>query len=221
MTPEDLVKRVPRLFHMAQDGSWESIRQRGLLSTTALLDLYELAGANRAAIESRRRPKSVTIFHPTHGSAVIRDNKPMSDAALARCLKGMTPQSWYELLNARCFFWCTEDRLSSMLNARPYRDLVHAVLVVDTAVLVDRYRGQLELSTINTGATLYRPPERGPDTFRSLADFPSHATPAELVIPYSVPDVADLVLQVSRQKGDVVVESEVRDHVSGVVAERA
>jgi hypothetical protein len=43
------------LYHMAEDGSWESIRQIGLLSTSALLDRFEVEGERRYAIESTRR----------------------------------------------------------------------------------------------------------------------------------------------------------------------
>ena len=37
---EELLSDCPTLYHMAEDRSWPSIRHRGLLSTTALLDLY-------------------------------------------------------------------------------------------------------------------------------------------------------------------------------------
>lgn len=201
MTGDELVARVPRLYHMAEDGAWESIAGRGLLSASALLDLYGYTGTVRAKIESMRRPQSVTITHPDYGPAMIRDNKPMSDAALDRCLVGMTHQEWYELLNARCFFWCTAARLESMLNAVAYRDQAHAVLTVDTARLLERHSNEVELSTINTGSTLYVPPKRGRHTFVPLKDFPSIGRPAELVIPRSVPDIAEVVVDVSRRKG--------------------
>jgi hypothetical protein len=52
LIPERLASRYPVLFHMAEDGSWESIRERGLLSTSALLDLFEVEAEERFAIES-------------------------------------------------------------------------------------------------------------------------------------------------------------------------
>lgn len=201
MTGDEFLARVPRLYHMAEDRTWESIARRGLLSASALLDLYGYTGTDRAKIESMRRPQSVTVTHPDYGPAVIRDNKPMSDAALDRCLVGMTHQEWYELLNARCFFWCTAERLESMLNAITYRDQVHTVLTVDTRRLLERHAEEVEISAINTGSTLYVPPKRGRQTFVSLKDFPAARKPAELVIPHSVPDIAELVVDVSRRKG--------------------
>jgi hypothetical protein len=52
LIPERLASRYPVLFHMAEDGSWESIRERGLLSTSALLDLFEVEAEERFASES-------------------------------------------------------------------------------------------------------------------------------------------------------------------------
>jgi hypothetical protein len=203
VTGEELVARVPRVYHMAEDGTWESIAHRGLLSASALLDLYGCTGMIREKIESMRRPQSVTITHAAYGSAVIRDNKPMSDKALDRCLVDMAPREWYELLNSRCFFWCTVRRLESMLTAVSYRNQAHTVLTVDTALLVERHSNEIELSTINTGSTLYVPPKRGRHTFIALMDFPAVGKPAELVLPHYVPDIAELVVDVSRRKGRV------------------
>ena len=42
VTPEELAQAYPRLYHMADAQSWESIRKHGLLSTSSLLDLYEV-----------------------------------------------------------------------------------------------------------------------------------------------------------------------------------
>jgi len=62
-----------------RQGSWASNEQRGLLSRTALLDLFEADGPERAMIESARRPETVRVDHPVHGTAWIRDdNKAQS-----------------------------------------------------------------------------------------------------------------------------------------------
>ena len=50
MKEADLVRIYPRLFHMAEDGSLPSIQANGLLSATALLDLYGIDGDGRTAI---------------------------------------------------------------------------------------------------------------------------------------------------------------------------
>lgn len=66
---EALLSRYPVLYHMAEDGSWESIKRLGLLSTTALLDKFGVE--ERFAIESARRPEIVRVEHPEYGCAAF------------------------------------------------------------------------------------------------------------------------------------------------------
>lgn len=197
-----LASRYPVLFHMAEDGSWESIRERGLLSTSALLDLFEVEGEERFAVESARRPEIVQLQHPEHGVALVRDNKPMQEKALERCLRGMTPREWYEHLNRRVFFWVEWKRLLKLLGARAYRDRPHLVLEVDTAELLERHAERVALSPINSGATFaMNPAPRGPGTFRRIADHPEERPVVELAVDYAVPDIVDFVVSVSRWHG--------------------
>jgi len=199
---ERLISRYPTLYHMAEDGSWESIRRHGLLSTSALLDRFEVEGEERLALESARRPEIVRVEHPEHGVAFIRDNKPMQEKALEKCLLGMTPREWYEHLNRRVFFWVERKRLLKLLGARAYRDRPHLVLEVDTAGLLERHVERVSLSPINSGATFaLGPAPRGPETFRGIADHPDREPIVELSVDYSVPDIADFTLRVGRWWG--------------------
>lgn len=202
----ELVADCPTLFHMAEPGSWPSIRQHGLLSTSALLDLAR--HADRDAVEARRRPEGVVVALPGH-TATIRDQKPMDDAGLHRCLlDGLTPGDWYRMLNRRVFFWLTRARLHRLLNARPYRARPHDVLEIDTARLVAAYRGAITLSAINSGATRPFPVKRGRATFLPIVDYPYAAWRArrprgervvELAIDYGIPDIARFVRSVTSQ----------------------
>jgi hypothetical protein len=187
---------------MAEDASWENIRRLGLLSTSALLDRFEVEGRRRFEIESRRRPEIVQIEHPEHGRVLVRDNKPMQEKVLERCLVSMSPREWYETLNRRVFFWVDRSRLLRLLGARAYRDRPHLVLELETAELVRRHAPRVSLSGINSGATFsMNPAPRGPETFRCIADHPQGAPVVELVVDYAVPDAADLVLSLSRWHG--------------------
>jgi hypothetical protein len=170
---EDLLKNYPRLYHMAEDASWELVVRHGLLSTTELLDLYEFEGEERRKLESERRPESVRIAREGLPAAVVRDQKPMTRSALEKCLTdGTTPEEWFETLNARVFFWLSRDRLQGLLGARAYRDKPQTVITLDTASLVAAHRDIITLSPINSGATIYKPVPRGRSTFISIADFP-------------------------------------------------
>jgi hypothetical protein len=204
----DLIKNYPHLWHMAEDGSWDSIRERGLLSTSALLDLYEIDAARRTELEARHRPESVPISRAGFPDAVIRDQKPMSDASLTRCLlDGLTPAQWYEKLNERTFFWLSKKSLCNLLGAKAYRNKPQIVLTLDTGSLVAAHRNRIELSPINSGSTLFTPQPRGHDTFLPINDYPfehwrkqRHLVDAvkELTVLHSVPDVARHVITVHR-----------------------
>lgn len=185
---------------MAEDRSWESIRERGLLSTSALLDLFEVGGEERRGIESRRRPEAVEISHPAHGVARIRDNKPIQDGVLAKSLSGMSVPEWYESLNRRVFFWVSWERLERLLGARAYRDRAHLVLEVDTASLLAVHAPGVALSPINSGATFAMgPAPRGLGTFRRIEDHPEAREVVELAVDYAVPDIVRHTLRVTRR----------------------
>jgi hypothetical protein len=165
--------RFPRLYHMAEPGSWEGIRRHGLLSTSALLDLFEVSGDTRERIESQRRRESVMIEHTLHGRAVIRDQKPMDDRGLMRALgDGITPRQWYELLNRHVFFWVSEVRLNRLLRARAYRSKQQMVLTLLTRPLLERYADNVVLSPMNSGATKPYPFPRGLNTFLPMSEYP-------------------------------------------------
>lgn len=203
ITVDELSARFPRLFHMAELGSWPSIRERGLLSTSGLLDLFGVKGDERYRLESCHRPESVPIFHELYDRAVIRDQKPMSDASLTKALAGrMEPEQWYRTLNSRVFFWLREQRLNGLLSARAYRDKLHDVLIVDTKELVKRHEPRIMLSPLNSGCTIPFPHKRGPETFQRLPDYPyasrKHlADPiVELAVDHGVRDIRDFVMEV-------------------------
>jgi hypothetical protein len=215
ITPEEFSSKFPRLYHMASDGSWDSIKRHGLLSTTALLDLFQYEGLERKAIEGQWRPEPVMVQHPHHGSAVIRDQKPMNDSGLLRCLDGMTPEAWYRHLNLRVFFWLSEERLNRMLNAGAYRNNAHLVLILDSSRLLERHAEVVMLAPINTGATKPFPHPRGVDTFKRMNEYPfddwakrRHGVDpvVELAVDQGVPDVWDLTVRLERRRGAQTLE---------------
>lgn len=202
----ELIFRHPTLYHLADSRSWAGIEAHGLLSTTALLDLFEIAEPERVAIEAERRPESVPLRHVVHGTALVRDNKPMTTKALEKCLTdGVNPNEWYRMLNRRVFFWLTEGRVDRLLQAKAYRGSTHLVLAVDTSSLVRTYSDVITLSPINSGATLYNPQPRGATTFLPIADYPwqehrrrrgPQDAIAELTVDYAVPDIIDHITEV-------------------------
>lgn len=214
MTEEELQELLvdcPTLYHMAERHSWPSISARGLLSTTALLDSFAVYGEERKKIEAKHRPASVTISDSTSGSVVIRDQIPMDDGGLRRCLPPeITPADWYRLLNGKVFFWLTRERLLRLTNAAAYRDRCHDVLEINASLLVSAYRNSIWFCPINSGCTKPMPAPRDLSTFLQITDYP-YATwrkrrkrgerVVELAVEYSVPDVWRFVTRVTEMRG--------------------
>ena len=204
-----MVSAHPRVFHMAQCGSWPNIRKYGLLSTTALLDLFQQTGEERSKIESHWRPSSIRIDHRKYGKAVVRDQKPARPEWMERVLVGVTPEQWYEFLNSKVFFWLSPDSLKSMLNAPAYTNSYHDVITVDTRLLVDRYFDQITLCPINSGFARFGHGKRNFATFKRIEDYPlgpKKNTPRELAVKCGVPDIAELAISVQRWKGNEFLE---------------
>jgi hypothetical protein len=204
VTPEELATLYPRLYHMAEAGSWESIAKYGLLSTSALLDLFEIKGRERLHIESRRRAQSYELSHPTHGRAVVRDQKPIIESKLRAALRDCTVKRWYRLLNRRVFFWLSRERLNTLLSARQYREKPHTVLILDTRSLAQDYAASITLSPMNSGNTLPIAHPRGPHTFRRMQGYPfqerlkrgPYYTVVELAVEGGVSEIARYIIRV-------------------------
>jgi hypothetical protein len=214
---EELISTFPRLYHMAHVKAWPGIKCHGLLITSALLDLFEVRGPGREALEANRRNDSITVHHKRYGEAVIRDNKPMDDAGLARALTDMTPEQWYRTLNREVFFWPTEERLNRLLTARFNWADNHCVITVNSRRLVSDYHDKIWLCPINSGATKRMPQSRGTQTFRRICDYPFNdwsrkrrsciKAVAELAVDYSVPNVRDYVEGVTVRNSSGVVRT--------------
>jgi hypothetical protein len=171
VTPEQLIEHCPRLYHLTHADNLEAIQRHGLWSTSALLDRCGVVGAEREALEARRRPTSVTLVHSAGGTVTLRDQGPLSEKRLAAVLTGgIDVTDWLRLINARVFFFPDEKRWRHLADV--YADERQAVLVLNTDQVVARYLERIELAHMNTGATAYVPQPRGRDTFKRLADYP-------------------------------------------------
>jgi hypothetical protein len=214
MDPADIVRYYPRLYHMAELGSWDSVQRHGLLSTRALIDLFEVKEPVRSQILRRRRPEGVPLHHRKHGAAVVRDQIPLREGPLRGCLTDMTLEEWLDALNSRVFFWLDEPHLETLLGAGAYRDNAHDVLHVDTAALLERHAARVTLSPINSGSTIYNPRPRGSTSFLRIGDYPFEERRRargkdaiiELAVDHSVPNIADVLLRVERRRAGGKIE---------------
>jgi len=177
-----------------------------LFSTAAVLDMFGVNGTKRFELESTHRQEKVPVGHGAE-QIVLRDQKPMEPNRLAMALhSGVTSRQWYETINAKVFFWVQEERLLGLLNARPYRNLEHDVLVIDTASFVAAHEEEIWLCHMNSGNTFPFPHKRDLTAFQRIAQYPtrSNGQPTkevvELVVDYRVLDIAEHVIEVRRMR---------------------
>jgi len=189
---------------MLDAGNFPSIRESGLLSASRLID--EAGGSSRPASRSHR-PESQRLA----SGVLIRNQKPMPPAALARCLQnGLAPEDWFELLNSKVFFWLEAGRLNRQRRACGTSPQI--VLTVDAARLLARYGAQATVTPINTGNAMRAAAPRNLTTFvpyqrwiedgwvheklERTATRASNHKPVELTIDDAVPDIMDYVTAV-------------------------
>jgi|SRR5579864_2092802 len=185
VTPEEVTRKHPQLYHMAASGSWENIKKAGLLSTSQILNGCEISAEKRSAIESRIRRKSYLVQHKLLGEITIRDQKPLT-AKLEKCLVECTVEEWLLMLNRRVFFWASEDRLKRFMRAKEYRDKEHCVIVVDTGEFLAAHKDCVKLTHMNTGAVEPFSHQRGPKSFIPLNEFPLQGKKRKRVVEVSV-----------------------------------
>lgn len=173
MQVDQFTETYPLLYHMAHHEALPSILKHGLLSTSALLDLFEIDGKRREIIEMTMRPNSVLIEHPKHGKAVIRDQKAlMSDRRLKQALSGtMETTAFHLLLNSMVFFWVTSGRLKTLREAVAYHKEPQLVITLDTKRLVSAYTDKIMLCSMNSGSCKPMAHPRSPGIFQSIEDY--------------------------------------------------
>lgn len=212
MEIQNLIERYPKLYHMAEKDTWPSIKANGLLSTSAVLDRFDMNGAQRLEIEEGHRPEKMLVG-PEGSGIILRDQKPMFPSRLERALiDGTTPAQWYKFLNGRVFMWAQEERLFGLLGARQYRMLEHDVLTIDSASLISAYSAKVWLCRMNSGNTFPVPHPRGMVDFMRIPDYPAKTLSGapqrevvEIVVDYSIPDIAAYVTEVRRIRGKEVL----------------
>jgi hypothetical protein len=202
VTPRTFSELYPRLYHMAHEDAWEQIRRHGLLSTSSLLDLWEVEGKQRSTIEREVRRTSVELVHPRRGKVVIRDQKPLYEKKLRKALVDCTVQEWCQLLNRKVFFWPTTERLFTHISARENRGRNHLILAVDSYRLALAYEKTITLCPMNSGNTIPFAHMRGKNSLMPMSDYPyrerlargAYYTVVELAVDLGVPDILDFVV---------------------------
>ncbi len=173
MTPVELAKKHPRLFHVTKASAWPSIAKHGLLSTKSLLELFEIPAVRAFELLTQKRLDPTPLGHHIYGKAILSDNRPLNEKCLADCLDdGLTPKEWLLMLNARVFFFTSKMHAERLLKAESNRESQKLLLIVDTLKLAESYTDHIEICPFNSGTANPRSvPRRGMSTFSPLIKY--------------------------------------------------
>jgi hypothetical protein len=185
-----LVQKYPTLYHMAEAGTWPSIKTLGLLSTEALLHHLRASEREHDEILGMHRPCGIK-----HRGVLIRDQKPMNHN-LKSCLRpaNINPEQWFRFLNRKVFFWATPERLQTFCKV--YRARPQLIIEVPTERMLREHRDKITLCHINSGATRMPNHYRSFETFQSIETYPTERKLAEFTVDWAVKDIATLASQV-------------------------
>jgi hypothetical protein len=211
MTPSELAKLHPQLFHLCERDAVDAILRHGLWSTRRLLAGAALSVEEREVLLARRRPAALRLRHAEFGPVTINDNLPLSEKKLAACLDdGLTPADWLGILNGKVFFWARRADADTLLGAAGNAGRSKALLAFDTRSLLEAHGARAAIAAINTGQTrfpLKQAARRGLSTFAPLSavDYPlwrragggrSPRSIKEVVIEDGAPDAARHLVEV-------------------------
>ncbi|MFT8246393.1 DUF7002 family protein [Roseomonas sp. BN140053] len=188
-------RRFPVLFHVTDPAALPGIERNGLLSAAALVELYGVPEAERAALLEENRGKG--RFHPLQRpglpGAVLRDQW-LPEKGLLACLGGRyagQPREWRRLINDHAYFWLSAADATRLAGVNAARAQV--VLRFDAAALLAVHGAAAWTTPINAGSVMTRrwpPSPRDESTLRPVSEFPraDRRKPRELAIRGGVPD---------------------------------
>lgn len=186
MDIQKFIDNRPAVYHLTAAQNLPLIlKHKKIFSANRLIDMS--ADAENIPIKRQRRPEH-TIITIGNDEYSIRDQRPISEKALQKCLtNGWVCADFYEHLNNRVFTWPTIDRLQRHYDR--YQGENPVILILDTAKLFAVNPTPL-FCRLNSGATRANsylggvPPSRGIDTF-----LPSN------LYNLSVPSVAEVTFE--------------------------
>lgn len=169
MKLETFITKRPYLYHLTDRRNLPLILDHGrLLSTNNIIDLS--GNVNYQRIKRQKRKEHTTI--ETDGKVYfIRDQRPISEKALQKCLTdNWSCADFYNHLNDRVFMWPNMERLWKHFNRYEHENPL--ILRFNTSDVLEA-NPHVKFSRLNSGATRAnsylggKPPERGTGTFLS------------------------------------------------------
>ena len=199
MTDEysSFVKAFPVLHHVTHASNWPSIQGSGLWSVASLVERSRSRKRTGPSLTQRR---TSVVRIPIDGTEVwVRDQLPIKESMLIRCLRGTTLPDWYRELNRRVFLF-VNDRIGLQKLTHAYQSTPQCVLRLDSRSLLDEHGGSAFVCRYNSGSVPRSAKvPRGPEIFIPVRDVGLRMRPRdvrELTVLTGIPDLRDHLLAV-------------------------
>lgn len=161
------------LYHLTYKENLVQIKKKKVLySTSTLLNNADNKSV-RQYLKTRRCEKIIITIGGSEIS--IRDQRPLSEKALSKCLtNGWSCEDYLICLNKRVFFWCDTGRLERHYNRYSSEEPIILRFNTDELLGINIHA---KFSRINSGATRPNPhlggiaSARGIDTFLSSHEY--------------------------------------------------
>lgn len=173
MDIQKFIENRPYLYHLtSKENAKQIIAQKRILSANGLIALSK----NKTHLPVQRQRRITHYELEIDGlSYFLRDQRPISEKALAKCLTdGWEVGDFLFHLNDRVFMWPTLDRLWRHFTR--YEAEKPVIFRFPTRELFE-VNPHVEFCRLNSGATRAnshlggKPPERGPKTFLPANEF--------------------------------------------------
>jgi hypothetical protein len=165
------VRHYPLTFHVSLCPVPDLLLSNGLFSAAGLLELTASSEEQcKILLESQRQTtlRVLTGFGP----AIINDQLPLPDKALAGCLTGMLPREWCKELNERFFFFLTQERALQFARVQMSKLPQKILVTLSTERLIRGREDAFELCHFNSGNALRKAAPRGRNSFIPIASYP-------------------------------------------------
>ena len=98
----------------------------------------------------------------------------MADRDFTKYLQDVTLEQWWDLVNARSYFFCKEADMEAFVDAYVSQGHGQEVLKLKTALALGPVLDRVEVTTVKASALpRIAKPSRGTETFQPLASFPA------------------------------------------------
>lgn len=173
MNINEFVLERPFLYHLTNSTNAQRIiNQRRIFSANRLIDLSANSIYQGLKREKRFEHTEIIIDNESY---FLRDQRPISEVALAKCLTdNWQVADFLEHLNNRVFMWPTIERLQRHYNR--YENENPVIFRFPTSDLL-AVNPHVKFCRLNSGATRAnsylggKAPERGPNTFLTAPNY--------------------------------------------------